>query len=108
MSIIDQARTEAERRLINPTGPQSGTRIAWFEYGAQWLLAHLTDPDPETVDAVAQGMFADFWRRDGMLPMPGESTTWDGSTDEIRDEWQEDARAAITALTNHLNGADHE
>ena len=113
MSILSKAQEEAEHRwaidreesaIQYPPDALSYHARGAFIQGVQWLLAHLTDPDQATMDAVAQGMFADFWRRDGMLPMPGESTTWDGNTDEIRDEWREDARAAITALTNHLNG----
>lgn len=104
MSIIDQARDEADLTLTGDSGGPWAPDVAFVD-GASWLLDQLTDPDQATVDAVAQGMFADFWMRDGTLPMPNKYTTWDGTTDDIRNGWREDARAAITALTNHLNGA---
>jgi hypothetical protein len=106
MSIIDQASEEAERR-------HRGVRVeglaanAWeegalggFMDGAQWLLDQLQDPDPETVDAVTRALAA---RRPDLDVDESNEVT-----EPCKTRIRADARAAITALTNHLNGADHE
>jgi hypothetical protein len=103
MSIIDQAREEAERLWVDY--PHVGFSAAQdrqnaFADGAQWLLDQLTDPDPETVDAVARQLNHDGW------------TCWDGEHEpdhfddcaDCRVLCRAMARAAITALTNHLEG----
>lgn len=109
MSIIDQASAESSRRYnADTTIPEASrwrrdTRAAFMD-GVRWLLDQLTDPDQATVDAVARAIFGcrDWTEGD----WDNLDTAW--PPEDVRDYWRDYARAAITALTNHLNGADHE
>lgn len=94
MSIIDQARAEADLTLTGDSGGPWAPDVAFVD-GVQWLLDQLTDPDPETVEAFAIAMF------EGR----GNRLKWDRHADDpTQEHWRRIARDAITALTNHLTG----
>lgn len=105
MTIIDQASAESSRRYnADTTIPEASrwrrdTRAAFMD-GTQWLLDQLTDPDPETVDAVARQLNREGWTCLEGAQEPG----FFDSCDDCKSVCRPIARAAITALTNHLNG----
>jgi hypothetical protein len=65
MSIIDQARTEAEDQMDEQREHvglllvcEQRRYVEGFAAGVQWLLDQLTDPDQATVDDVARALAA--------------------------------------------------
>jgi hypothetical protein len=109
MSIIDQASAESSRRYnADLTDPEASrwrrdTRAAFMD-GAQWLLVQLADPDQATVDAVARQLNHEGWT----CLEGGHEPDFFDSCDDCKAVCRPIARASITALVTHLNGADHE
>lgn len=119
MNIIDKARNEAgsrwpdrsdETALQYPVQALVENHRAGFIQGAQWLLDQLQDPTPETMATCVEA-----FRFHLVEWVPGEHA-YDKPKYACVCGWSVDAdcvdgallahrlRAAITALTNHLNG----